>query len=240
MRSFFSPNSLIGRLLRLFTRKSHDVLDSFDDPGSDARQMLRDLQHDIAESEEALAAVMAEETLVKRSEEASRTKASEWATKAEAALAAGNQALADKALSYAEREAGHARSYAASLRQLSPRVADLSAKVTELRRKKEDADTEIHVLDARARAAKATARAARTLGATGNTTVRFDDVRNKVDRLEAESDALGKIAHDKSTDPIDVAFVELETRDPASRLAALRSSLGTPVAVLAPAVTQEG
>jgi phage shock protein A len=228
-------NSLLSRFIRLFKAKSNDLLDAVEDPGSTARQEVRELQAEIARTEEATAAVIAEQTLAQNKRDACVTKSREWSGKAQAAMSRGDENLATKAIEYAEREQRQADLLTASLDHLAPRVTQLKARLVELRRKKEDAESEVGVLDARARAAQASMRAARVLGSVGDSHVNFDGVRNKVDRLEAQADAMGQIAADKADSTIEGEFTELSALPLSERIAALASRQG-----VAPALTAEG
>lgn len=228
-------NSLLSRFIRLFKAKSNDLLDAVEDPGSTARQEVRELQAEIARTEEATAAVVAEQTLAQNKRDACLAKSREWSGKAQAAMTRGDEALATKAIEYAEREQRQAGLLTSSLDHLAPRVTQLKARLVELRRKKEDAESEVGVLDARARAAQASMRAARVLGSVGDSHVNFDGVRNKVDRLEARADAMGQIAADKADSTIDGEFTELSALSLSERIAALASRQG-----VAPALSSEG
>lgn len=224
-------NSLLSRFFRIFSAKSHDLLDAVEDPGSTARQEVRELQAEIARTEESTATIIAELTLTENRRAACQTKAKEWAGKAKLAIDAGNEALANKAMEYGEREQRQADLLGQSLNHLKPRVEALRGRLVELRRKKEDAESEVDILDARARAAKASMRAAKVLGSVGEPHVNFDSARRKVDRLEAKADALGQLASDASDDTINGEFTELQARSLPERLAALTARQGEPVAI---------
>lgn len=215
--------SLFHRVLRFLSAKSHDTLDKLEDPGSTGRQMIRDLQGQIASCEAATAAVIAEQTLTQKHLNDHTALAKSWAEKADAAIGASREDLATKALDQAEREQKQVAIFTRTLSTLKPRVDGLNAKLAELRQMKRDADTQVDLLDARAKAAHATKAAAQALGAVGDTSLDFGGLRDQVDRMEAEAGAYEQLAHDKYDQPIDVEFAEISVKSPQARLEALRA-----------------
>ncbi|MFP3709727.1 PspA/IM30 family protein [Paraburkholderia sp. SIMBA_009] len=218
--------SIVKRLVRLIRATAHDTLDTIEDPGATAREMLRELRAEIAKTEEATASVIADQKAIQKKRDAAHAMALDWNAKAEQAVRQQRDDLATAALEYATRAERNVTVYDESLSVLSPRVAALRAKLDELRGKLDDANNEAELLDARAKAASATSRAARVLGNVGDNPIDFDGVRARVDKIEAESEALDELAHDKAGNNIAAELAAL-TREPvADRLAVLKEKVG--------------
>lgn len=221
--------SILSRLLRLFKSSANDALDAVENPGALARQMIRELSAEIGRTEETVAEVLGEHKMLiaKRDEASSAVK--DWSSKAEQAVKAGRDDLATAALERAERASRSLAAYEQSVSMLSPQVEALQAKLNELRKRKDDAESDADVLAARANAASATSRAARILGGVGENPIDFDDVRNRVARLEASAEALDDIAKAKTGAGLDAELAALSSPSVAERLAKLKAEAGQEV-----------
>lgn len=217
--------SIVKRLVRLIRATAHDTLDTIEDPGATAREMLRELRAEIAKTEEATASVITDQKAIQKKRDAAHATAIDWNAKAEQAVRRQRDDLATAALEYAARAERNVTVFDESLAVLSPRVESLRAKLDELRRRLDDANNEAELLDARAKAANASSRAARVLGDVGDNPVDFDSVRARVDRIEAESEALDELAHEKAGSNIDAELAALTPAPVADRLAALKEKV---------------
>ncbi|WP_321967121.1 PspA/IM30 family protein [Burkholderia cepacia] len=218
-------NSIVKRLLRLIRATAHDTLDNIENPGATTREMLRELRAEIAKTEEATASVMADQKAIQKKREDAHAAALDWNQKAEQAVRQQRDDLATAALEYATRAERNVAAYDQSLAILTPRVEALRGKLEELRGKLEDANNESELLDARAKAASASSRAARVLGDVGDNPIDFGSVRARVDRIEAQSEALEQIAHDKAGTNIDAELAKLTRVPVADRLAELKEKV---------------
>lgn len=218
-------NSIVKRLLRMIRATAHDTLDNIEDPGATAREMLRELRAEIAKTEEATASVMADQKAIQKKRDEAHAAALDWNQKAEQAVRQQRDDLATAALEYATRAERNVAAYDQSLAILTPRVEALRGKLEELRGKLEDANNESELLDARAKAASASSRAARVLGDVGDNPIDFGSVRARVDKIEAQSEALEQIAYDKAGSNIDAELAKLTRAPVADRLAELKQKV---------------
>lgn len=220
-------NSILTRLARFFKASAHDALDNIEDPGATARQMVRELSQNIAKTEEACASVIGDQKLIERKRDTASVEAQQWNEKAAQAVKASRDDLARSALQRAAKAEKSLATYDKALTTLTPRVEELKAKLAELRDQRDDAENEVELLDARAKAAKASSTASRILGGVGASPVDFNNVRNRVNKLEADSDALAEVAADKSGLGLDAEFAALGQSTVDERLAELKTRVNT-------------
>jgi phage shock protein A len=218
-------NSILTRLARFFKASAHDALDNIEDPGANARQMVRELSQNIAKTEEACASVIGDQKLIERKRDAASVESQQWNEKAAQAVQAERDDLARSALQRAEKAERNLAAYDKALTTLTPRVEELKSKLAELRDQRDEAENEVELLDARAKAAKASSTASRILGGVGASPVDFDNVRNRVNKLEADSEALAEVAADKSSLGLDDEFAALGKSSVDDKLAALKSGV---------------
>lgn len=216
-------NSILTRLARFFKASAHDALDNIENPGANARQMVRELSQNIAKTEEACASVIGDQKLIERKRDTARAEAQQWNEKAEQAVKAQRDDLAKSALQRAGKAEKNLSAYDKALSTLTPRVEELKTKLTQLRDQRDDAENEVELLDARAKAANASSTASRILGGVGASPVDFDSVRNRVNKLEADSEALAEVAADKNGLALESDFSSLGQSSVDDRLAALKT-----------------
>ncbi|PVZ84199.1 hypothetical protein C9426_24140 [Serratia sp. S1B] len=215
-------NSILTRLIRLFKAGTHDALDTLEDPGRMARQIVRDLAVEIAQCEEVIASVVGDQKVLNSKYENAVQESKNWNDKAEVAVSAGRDDLARAALEQANRAECNVRIFQSSLEKLSPKIMSLKEKLTQLREKKEDAENEAELLDARAKVAHASSRTSRILGSIGENSVDFEKVRDRVTMLEAGADALSELAEEKAGRDIENELVSLNKLSIDERLAELK------------------
>lgn len=206
-------DSILKRLLTLFKAKSHDALDAVEDPAALARQMARDLASELDQTEEVVAELIGEHTVLSSKLAESQTEATTWKAKARMALQAipAREDLATQAMQRANLAVKQSEAYRQTLSLLTPRVEKVKAKLVELRAAKAESDSESLVLTARVRAAGALDKAARLLGGIGETPVDFERVRDQVDLIEAKSDAMNTLAEEKSGEDLEKKFAALQS-----------------------------
>lgn len=217
--------SILNRIARLFKASAHDALDKAEDPGAIARQMVRDLSADIAKLEELVASVIGDQKILAKQRDEAQDQAADWNDKARQAVAAGRYDLAAAALSRADRAEKDLSVFDLALVKLAPQVDDLKCKLDDLRQKKDSAEGESAVLDARAKAAHATSRAARILSGVGKNPVNFDSVRQRVDQIEANAEAIEEMAQHKRAQDLDAELATLSAVPLSVRLEALKTEV---------------
>lgn len=217
--------SILNRIARLFKASAHDALDKAEDPGAIARQMVRDLSADIAKLEELVASVIGDQKILAKQRDEAQDQAADWNDKARQAVNAGRYELAAAALSRADRAEKDLAAFDLALVKLAPQVDDLKRKLDDLRQKKDSAESESAVLDARAKAAHATGRAARILSGVGKNPANFDSVRQRVDQIEANAEAIEEMAQHKRAQDLDAELATLSAVPLSVRLEALKTEV---------------
>ncbi len=148
--------SILGRISDLISANVNAMLDKAEDPEKMANEYLRQLTNELYEVRTNVAAAMADEAKLEQRRIASSAEVTQWATKAEAALRAGDEELAKAALGrkvqaqkladqYAEQERAQEEQVSAmqeALVQLETRIAEVKAKKELIIAKKNRAQTQ--------------------------------------------------------------------------------------------------
>ena len=90
--------SIFNRIRDLLSANVNSMLDSAEDPEKMAEEYLRQLNNELYEAKTNVASAMADATKLNTRETQYTVETEQWATKAEAALRAGNEELAKAAL----------------------------------------------------------------------------------------------------------------------------------------------
>src|ERR1043165_6969206 len=90
--------SIFSRVRDLLSANINSMLDSAEDPEKMADEYLRQLNNELYEAKTSVASAMADGTKLNTQEARYPAETEQWANKAEAALRAGDEALAKAAL----------------------------------------------------------------------------------------------------------------------------------------------
>ena len=188
---------MFKRISDIVSANFNEMVDHWEEPEKMLRQAIREMEITIEESNRSVAKAMASEKLVGKELAENQRQAKEWQTRAETAVAAGDDGLARKALA---RKQEHDKVAAALSDQ---HTASQEASVT-LRRQLEamqakltDAKRRLGTLAARKKAADVRARV--QIGKldpklNDDAFAKFDRLREKVEMAEAEADALRELS----------------------------------------------
>jgi phage shock protein A len=190
---------LFQRISDIISANLNEMTEGFEDPERMLKQAIREMEQSIADATQETAKVLANEKLISRELANNEHQASEWKKKAEQAVAAGDDGLARKALS---RKQEHQKLVTAlqdqvtaaqdASRTLKHQLEGMQAKLAEAKRN-------LATLSARQRAADFKKKmhtndiAAETGAATDDAFAKFDRMREKVERAEAEAEALAEL-----------------------------------------------
>ncbi|MBF0196157.1 MAG: PspA/IM30 family protein [Planctomycetes bacterium] len=89
---------IFSRIGNIMTAGVNDILDKAEDPEKMVNQMIRNMENSVTELEESTASALAAAKLAMRKYDKAVQEKGEWQTRAEQALASGNEDLARKAL----------------------------------------------------------------------------------------------------------------------------------------------
>ena len=149
-------SSILGRISDLISANVNAMLDKAEDPEKMANEYLRQLTNELYEVRTGVAAAMADETKLEQRRVAAVGEVTQWQSKAEAALRAGDEALAKAALGrkvqaqklaeqYQQQEQAQEEQVNAmqdALVQLETRIAEVKAKKELIIAKKNRAQTQ--------------------------------------------------------------------------------------------------
>jgi len=195
---------LFQRISDIISANLNEMTESFEDPERMLKQAIREMEQSIADATPETAKVLANEKLISKELANNERQADDWQRKAEQAVAAGDDGLARKALS---RKREHQKLVVAlqdqvtaardASRTLKHQLEGMQAKLAEAKRT-------LATLSARQCAADfkkkvhANEVAVETGAASADAFAKFDRMREKVERAEAEAEALAELRGLKS------------------------------------------
>jgi phage shock protein A len=195
---------LFQRISDIISANLNEMTDSFEDPERMLKQAIREMEQTIADATQETAKVLANEKLLARELANNERHSDDWQHKAEQAVGAGDDNLARKALS---RKQEHQKLVTAlqdqqtaaqdACRTLKHQLDGMQAKLAEAKRN-------LATLSARQRAADFKKKmntneiAFDTGAASDDAFAKFDRMREKVERAEAEAEALAELREVKS------------------------------------------
>jgi phage shock protein A len=217
--------SILGRVKDLISANVNSMLDKAEDPEKMANEYLRQLTNELYEARTGVAAAMADEAKLEQRRISSQAEADQWQSKAEAALRAGDEALAKAALArkvqsqkladqFRQQEAAQEEQVSAlqdALVNLETRIAEVKAKKELIIAKKNRAATQ-----------EALQRTAASMGRVGAID-KLDELEEKVDDRLAKAEAMSKLEQGS----LETKFRNLEKEQEVdSELAELKKKMG--------------
>jgi phage shock protein A len=211
------------RLSRLFRANANAVISSMEDPSKILDQSVEDMQRDLVKLRQAVATAIASQKRIQNQAEQAETQAKTWYERAELALKKGEESLAREALSRRKTYQDTATALNGQLQSQSGQVEQLKKSLLQLESKIAEAKTKKDMLKARAQAAQAQEQLQSAVSGLGtdNAMAAFERMEEKVQSLEARSQAAAELA---GAD-LESQFAALEGSDVDVELAALRSRL---------------
>jgi len=191
----------------------NDLISKAEDPEKMLNQMVVDMREQVVEAKKGVAGAIADEKRLERQMNENKSKAKEWEQKAMIAVRAGKEDLAKQALVRKQEYANYVNDLQpqydaqhAAVMKLKDQLKGLQNKIDEAQRKK-------NILIARAKRAETTKKIQATMGSLSNNSAFdvFDRMSNKVDKIEAEADALAELSDMSEDSSLDAQFKELES-----------------------------
>jgi phage shock protein A len=190
---------LFKRMSDIISANLNDMAEQYEDPEKMLKQAVYEMESSIDEARRNVARSMASEKVVAKELAENQRHATQWQSRAEAAVGAGDDQLARKALSrkqeYEKIVAALADQHVAAVEAsttLRRQLDGMQAKLAEAKRR-------LGTLSARQKAANVRAKMA--LGTIDpqlneDAFAKFDRMREKVEMAEAEAEALRELAGD--------------------------------------------
>lgn len=207
--------SILVRLMALVKGRIHDGLDAVEDPGSLARQKLRELAGLIARNETVLQELRTEQRLMQNKRKDAQASIEQWSHFAKQAVVQGRDDYAQKALRNVDCAEVEMAFLDKALESLEPKVSALSAQLEQLRDSQETAQRQVAMLDVRAKAAQASKQASQvlrefTIQADG--AVSLSELEESVERMEIRAEVEQEFAPQNGELCVDLAKVRVQAR----------------------------
>ena len=228
---------LLDRIGRVIRANFNSLISGAEDPEKLLEQAVADMQDDLIELRQSVAQAIATQKRTERQYSQAEKQAKEWYGRAQLALQKGEESLAREALTRRKAYLETGSTMKAQIDHQQGIVAKLKENMRTLEAKLSEARTKKDMYIARARSAQASQRINEMIGQTGtdNAIAAFERMEEKVNALEAQSEAIAEL----NADTLEDRFAALESggNDIDDELAAMKSQMlsGSEQAKLPPA-----
>jgi phage shock protein A len=193
----------------------NDMISKAENPEKMLNQIMIEMNEQLIESKKSVASAIADEKRLERQMKDHLTQAQDWEKKAMLAVRAGKDDLAKEALLRKQEYAGLAVQYKEQWESQHAAVEKLKSALRQLQGKIEEAGRKKNLLIARAKRAEAQKQIQKTMGNLSDTGAFevFDRMSAKVDKIEAEADAMAELSDFTADGDLDKQFKALEAGD---------------------------
>ena len=205
---------LFDRFRRVVRSNINEMISKAENPEKMLNQLIVDMNEQLIDSKRSVASAIADEKQLERQLIEQRRNAEKWEQNAMAAVRAGKEELAKKALMRKQEHDEYVNSYQEQYDAQHASVEQLKDSLRHLQQKIEEASRKKNLLIARAKRAEAQQRIQSTIGATRDTSAfeAFDRMAAKVEQVEAQAEATDDLAKLESGDvDLEKQFKELES-----------------------------
>jgi len=206
------PNIFV-RINDVITANLNDIIDRVEDPERMIKQIIREMDDNIAQAKEGVLDAIASEKRLHKELEHHRSQAQDWLAKAEDALRADNEPLARMALTRKKEHDDIAKGIEPSWAAANNTSDRLKAQLHALEAKLDEAKRKRSTLVARQRAAQARQQLDRTLTTLRNgvdADAKFARMEDRVAEMEAQTEALDELQDDSA--PLEREFRDMEVQ----------------------------
>mgnify|MGYP001034928295 CR=1 FL=1 len=219
---------IFQRLSDLLKSNVNDLIDRAEDPEKMVKQIIIDMQKELSKSTQALGQAKASERIAEKQYNDAVKASQDWEQKAKAALSAGNEELAKKALANKVKADKDVEAYKEMYDTISQQTDTIQTQVEVLKSKLEEAKSRQAMLIARSRMAETQKNLAKSAGGfdPGSAAEKFSRMEEKIERKEAEAQAFSEIAGSAGSSDAD-EFAKLESDSKVdSELERLKAEMG--------------
>ncbi len=205
------------RLSDLLKANVNDLIDRAEDPEKMVKQIIIDMQTELAKATQNYGKAKASERLAEKKYLDAQKVSADWESKAKAALAKGDQDLAKQALARKVKADEDLANYKEMYESISAQTDAIGDQVEVLKSKLEEAKSRQAMLIARSQMADTQKSLAKAAGSfdPNSSFDKFQRMEDKVMRKEAEAAAFTEIAGDALTggtgDELKNTFKDLES-----------------------------
>jgi len=218
---------IFQRLSDILKSNVNDLIDRAEDPEKMVKQIIIDMQKELNNSTQALGKAVASERIAKKQYDQA-AKSADWESKAKAAIAAGDEELAKKALANKVKADKDTAQYKEMYDTISQQTETIRTQVEVLKSKLEEAKSRQAMLIARSQMADTQKALANATGGfdSSSASEKFSRMEEKIERKEAEAQAFADIASDTGSNDAE-EFEKLENDSKVnSELERLKAEMG--------------
>jgi len=232
---------IFARLAALLKSNLNDLISSSEDPEKMLNQIVLDMSNQLLEAKRQVAASIADEKRLAKQVEQETANATEWERRAMLAVRAGDDALAKEALSRKKEHQTLAEQFQEQWSKQKQAVDQLKLALRALNNKIEEAKRKKSLLIARKKRAEAQKAIQDTMrGLSDNSAFdTFERMHQKVEQIEAESEASTELGGELTGDTLQAKFKKLEGSSGSDMaLAELKAKMGLGPAPEQPALPE--
>lgn len=219
---------IFQRLSDILKSNVNDLIDRAEDPEKMVKQIIIDMQKELNNSTQALGKAVASERIAKKQYDQAAAKSADWESKAKAAIAAGDEELAKKALANKVKADKDTAQYKEMYDTISQQTETIRTQVEVLKSKLEEAKSRQAMLIARSQMADTQKALANATGGfdSSSASEKFSRMEEKIERKEAEAQAFTDIVTDTGSNDAE-EFEKLENDSKVnSELERLKAEMG--------------
>jgi len=223
---------VLERIGKLIQSNINALLSSAEDPEKMLEQLMVDMREQYREAQRQVTVALADEKRLNAKYRKEKGAAEKWQRRAVLALQKGREDLAREALLRKQEHTSAASEYLAQLEQQSVLVERLKTGLVGLDRKIDEAARKKNLIIARHKRAEAAQTINRVVASLDDQSAfeAFARVEDKVEQLEATTEAEAEVAALGDAGDLDAEFKQLEAGDVDDELKALKASLGLALA----------
>jgi phage shock protein A len=201
------------------------MLDKAEDPEKMIRLMIQEMEDTLVDLKSSCAGKMATRAEMAREKATLETKLERWDQRAHLAVEKKRDDLAKEALVEKKRTAEHLEFATADIEHYDKMINECRGNIAKLEEKLEEVTLKHKLLVQRGvhAAEKKRARVAMNQATGTQAVMRFDELENRIERMEADADLAGRAA----SNDLEREFDKLESNEEIeNELAALKKSMG--------------
>jgi phage shock protein A len=235
---------IFSRLGTLIKSNLNDLISRAEDPQKMLNQLVTDMQNQLVEAKKQVAVSIADQKRLEKQRDEQSDLAQEWERKAMLAVRAGDDNLAREALKRKGEHEAQATEFIKQTQLQKDAVDKLKDQLRTLNDKIEEAKRKKNILVARQKRAEAQKAIQDTMQGLSDTSAfdTFERMAQKVDQIEAESEASAELGNELTGDTLQQKFKALESGSVGTdnALAELKAKMGLAPAPEAKALPAQG
>jgi phage shock protein A len=203
---------IFSRLGTLFKSNLNDLISRAEDPQKMLNQLVTDMQNQLVEAKKQVAVSIADQKRLEKQRDEQTDLAQEWERKAMLAVRAGDDNLAREALKRKGDHEAQSVEFTKQTQLQKDAVDKLKDQLRTLNDKIEEAKRKKNILVARQKRAEAQKAISDTMQGMSDTSAfdTFERMAQKVDQIEAESEASAELGNELTGDTLQQKFKALE------------------------------